>query len=119
MQGMNNQRGFTLIELLMVVGILSTISVVAIPAYSKFFGQGTVEASQTELSHIQSAMDAMMAENGIKQVSPESDWIQDFSSRPIAEDPLVSPLYPNFLRNSTTRCRYNWDITGKLDQVCN
>jgi len=101
-----------------VVGILATISAVAMPAYFRFFGQGTAEASQTELSHIQAAMDALMAENALTAIDAEADWTNDFSSKPIGEDPLVSPLYPHYLRHNLTKCLYKWDTTGKLEQNC-
>ena len=34
------EAGFTLIELLVVIGILAVLAAVAIPAYSRFFGEG-------------------------------------------------------------------------------
>ena len=44
------QGGFTLIELLVVIGILAVLAAVAIPAYSRFFGEGEAEANAAELS---------------------------------------------------------------------
>jgi len=101
-----------------VIGILAALAAVAVPTFSRFFGQGTAEASQTELPYLQAAMDAMMAENSISLVDAEDDWTNDFALKPTGENPLVLPLYPHFLRNNPTRCDYTWDTTGKLEQLC-
>ena len=47
------QQGFTLIELLVVIAILAVLAAIAIPAYSRFFGEGNEEANAAELSNIQ------------------------------------------------------------------
>ena len=62
------EAGFTLIELLVVIGILAVLAAVAIPAYSRFFGEGEIEANSSELSNIQAAMDAMMAHHRLLYV---------------------------------------------------
>ena len=118
MQPTRNQKGFTLIELLVVIGILSALAAVAIPAYFRFFGQGEEESNMAELSYIQSAMDAMLAERGLTLVDAEGSSTSDFSALPTGTNPLVVPLYPQFLRNNPTKCEYTWDDSGKLAQSC-
>jgi len=117
------QKGFTLIELLIVIGILSILAAVAIPAYFRFFGQGEDEANLTELSNIQSAMDAMLAQNGISVVEQRSaPGTNDFSALPTGG--LVGfqpePLFPEFLRfgdaGNPTKCLYTWDTSGLMEQ---
>ena len=120
-----NQRGFTLIELLIVIGILATLAAIAIPIYSRFFGQGEEEANLTELSNIQAAMDAMLAQNGLRTVKALGEpGTRDFSALPLpTEEGGFTPefLYPTFLRfgnaDNPTKCFYSWIGNGKLTQV--
>ena len=118
----NSQRGFTLIELLVVIGILATLAAIAIPIYSRFFGQGEEEANLTELSNIQAAMDAMLAQNGLKFVAVlDAPGTNDFSAQPTAEGEFEPEfLYPTFLRfgnaDNPTKCLYSWNYIGKLTQ---
>ena len=115
------QTGFTLIELLIVIGILATLAAVAIPTYARFFGQGEVEANQTELSNVQAAMDAMLAQNGIETDKALSGpGTNDFTALPVGITTLPEALYPEFLRigypENPTKCRYTWNDIGKLVQ---
>ncbi len=60
------EKGFTLIELLIVVAILGVLAAVVIPNVGRFIGRGETEAGATELSNIQSAVVAMMTDNGVQ-----------------------------------------------------
>ncbi len=120
MQLKRNQKGFTLIELLIVIGILAALAAVAIPTYARFFGQGEGEANQTELTNVQAAMDAMLAQNGLKFINEETDGTRDFSALPTGEEFQPEFLYPTFLRfgnaDNPTKCLYTWNNIGKLTQ---
>ena len=122
MRRKRNQRGFTLIELLIVIGILATLAAIAIPIYSRFFGQGEEEANLTELSNIQAAMDAMLAQNGLKFVAVlDAPGTNDFSAQPTGGDEFQPEfLFPTFLRfgnaDNPTKCLYSWNNIGKLTQ---
>lgn len=63
------EKGFTLIELLIVVAILGVLAAVVIPNVGRFIGRGEKEAWETELSNIQSAVVAMMVDNGISTLT--------------------------------------------------
>ncbi len=118
----HSQRGFTLIELLIVIGILAVLAAVAIPTYARFFGEGEVEANLSELSNIQAAMDAMLAQNGLKLVGEQpSPGTNDFEAQPTGGDEFQPEfLYQTFLRfgnaDNPTKCLYSWNHIGKLTQ---
>jgi len=56
------QKGFTLIELLVVIAILGVIAAVVALNVSTFFGRGTVQAANTELHQVQTAIISLMAD---------------------------------------------------------
>ena len=60
------EKGFTLIELLIVVAILGVLAAVVIPNVGRFIGRGEDEAGETEFANIQSAVVAMMTDNGLQ-----------------------------------------------------
>ena len=133
------EAGFTLIELLVVIGILAVLAAVAIPAYSRFFGEGEVEANSSELSNIQAAMDAMMAHHRITvvDIQPKASATRIFIDEPTltsAEALLqcggacvkgkgkdYEPLHSAFLRIGTsanpTKCEYWWEADGFIHQI--
>ncbi|MBU2578080.1 type II secretion system GspH family protein [Patescibacteria group bacterium] len=59
------EKGFTLIELLIVVAILGVLAAVIIPNVGRFIGAGEEEAAETEFSNVQTAVVAMMVDNGL------------------------------------------------------
>jgi prepilin-type N-terminal cleavage/methylation domain-containing protein len=64
----NGEKGFTLIELLIVVAILGVLAAIVIPNVGRFIGRGKTEAAATELSNIQSAVTAMMTDQGLSSL---------------------------------------------------
>lgn len=56
----HGERGFTLIELLIVVAIIGVLAAVIIPNLGKFMGRGTLEAANTEVAMVQTAVASAM-----------------------------------------------------------
>ena len=112
------EAGFTLIELLVVIGILAVLAAIAIPGYSRFFGAGEAEANATELTHLQNAMDAMMADRWISDVEAQPEPTNVFTDKPLG--PGTSVLSPTYLRSGyparPTKCLYSWNANGVLSQ---
>ena len=134
----DRQKGFTLIELLVVIAILAVLAAITIPAYSRFFGAGKEEAAASELSHIQAAMDAMMANYRLLTVTPGGPT-DLFDAAPetslttrgttdtttgVLSNPDTAQweyLYPAYLRlgypDNPTMCVYTWNQSGWMTQV--
>jgi prepilin-type N-terminal cleavage/methylation domain-containing protein len=62
------EKGFTLIELLIVVAILGVLAAIVIPNVGRFIGRGEEEAKETEFANVQSAVVAMMTDNGLERL---------------------------------------------------
>jgi type IV pilus assembly protein PilA len=62
----HGQRGFTLIELLIVVAILGVIAAVVIPNVTAFMGSAEVNAANTEVQNVRTAVLGYLADY--------SDW---------------------------------------------
>ena len=63
------QRGFTLIELLVVIGIIVALAGGTVPLVTKFTGSGKTGAMAAERETVQTAMNAMMAEQDVTTVT--------------------------------------------------
>ena len=84
------ERGFTLIELLIVVAILGVLAAVVIPNVGRFIGRGEGEAADTEYANVQSAVVALMVDNGISSLpNPVTSATSNMSEFP---DNTSAPL---------------------------
>jgi type IV pilus assembly protein PilA len=106
-----NEKGFTLVELLIVFTLLGVLAAIVIPNVSGLVGYGHDKAAAAELSVVQTAMDSMMAKENASTVSATSNTTN------MAAFPSDSPLYPDYLRFSTTKGSYSCNSTGYVTQV--
>ena len=101
----NDKEGFTLIELLVVIGIIVALAANTVPLVTKFAGKGDEGALEAETQTVQTAMDTMMAENGITTVTVNdetttSNWQNTWTALPAGTGALTLDGY---LKKTTTK----------------
>ena len=68
------EKGFTLIELLVVIAILGVIAAVVALNVAGFFGEGTLQAANTELHQAQTAIVSAMAAVESNNITVSGVW---------------------------------------------
>lgn len=100
----NDKEGFTLIELLVVIGIIVALAAITVPLATKFASKGDGGALEAETQTVQTAMDTMMAENGITTVTVNdettSNWQNTWTALPAGTGALTLDGY---LKKTTTK----------------
>ena len=110
-----DERGFTLVELLVVVTILGILAAVVTTSLVGLTATANTNACATELSTVQTAMDAMLAKNNITSVTAQATATGTFSALPTGAG--TEPLSPNYLRQSTTKGTYTWTAAALVTQA--
>ena len=114
----HGERGFTLVELLVVLLILGGLSSVAVLAITRFLGKGTVEAANTELHQVRTAIECCIAEAGSQlDIGAPVNWdgsedvIKATSAERVVYDASAS------LRGKRLKATYTVTPTGEITGV--
>ena len=115
-----NQAGFTLVEMLVVVAIIVALAAVIVPSVAGLLSRGEQGARDAEAETFQTAIDIMMTDKVLLQVTPnETTSTRDFSSAgPNDFDPdAFNAVYLEiYLRETSTAYCYTWGSDGLITQ---
>jgi len=120
------EKGFTLVELLVVIAILGILAAVTVPSVNHFIGKGKTESGATELSNVQVAMTAMMADQNISSLTattaptnlmdefPTTGTVQILNGSTYNPGNLTPAPSANYLQKATTKYYYTVDADGTV-----
>jgi type IV pilus assembly protein PilA len=109
------QGGFTLIEMIVVVGIIAVLAAVIVPNIGKFIGAGEQGARDAEKEAVQTAMNAMMAEESLTAVDATNiNAIQDWTDEPGTGAQELLSYLQLLTPDTSTEYFYCWNASGLI-----
>lgn len=108
----SGETGFTLVELLIVLAILAILVAVVLPNFTGLIGGGESTAADSELSIVQTAVDAKMAAESLSSITAIAAATSDMTS---AAGGFA--LYPTYMRSQATNGTYTVTASGQVTQV--
>ncbi len=112
---LSSQGGFTLAELLVVVGIVVGLAAVILPNVGRFTGKGTEGSLATEMSSVQTAIDAYGADGNT--INAATAWTNDLLTGTGGSNGVNLTNYLRLPNGATlTADTYCWDSVGTVRQ---
>jgi prepilin-type N-terminal cleavage/methylation domain-containing protein len=110
-----SQAGFTLAELLVVVGIVVGLAAVILPNVGRFTSKGTEGSLATEMSSVQTAIDAYGADGNT--INAATAWTNDLLTGTGGSNGVNLNGYLRLPNGATlTSDTYCWDNVGTIRQ---
>ena len=100
------EKGFTLVELLVVIGIMGILAAIVVPSVTHFMGSGKSVSAQAELQNVQTAVTAMMAEQGVTSLATNATHNNDMATFPDAAHPLYTVGGTHYMQSQYTHNYY-------------
>jgi general secretion pathway protein G len=103
MKNIRRRRSFTMVELLLVLVILAVLAAIVVPKFAGRSEQARITAAKTEISGVETALDAFEVDNGYypqgdngllqltEKPSDTANWKGPYLKKPIFNDPWQRP----------------------------
>jgi len=105
------QNNFTLVELLLVLVILATLAAVVIPKFSGRSEQAKVAAAKTDISNLETALDAFEVDNEHYPVG--KDGLQELFSQPADAENWKGPYLKKQISTDPWKNNYIYECPGQ------
>lgn len=101
-----------------LIGISITLAIattaITVPIVMGQFDEGHTPICRCEPQIVEAAIQFLMAEQGLTVVPVPGQPVQDFTEFDFDTSSDVLHLFPTYLRNSPTLCRYTWSAEGEV-----